>query len=91
MSMTREEHDKAMDALGAEWAECADSLVDRGYSFDLVWVSMLMFVFQVMVHQRGKDTAWKEAKELVDKYFRDLSLEEEALIRRGSDPTKKAN
>ena len=26
--MTREEHDKAMDALGAEWAECADCLRD---------------------------------------------------------------
>jgi hypothetical protein len=43
--MMREEYDKALDALSKEWATFGDRLVDRGYPSHLVWLSMLMFVF----------------------------------------------
>ena len=55
----------------------------------LVWLSMLMFVFEVLVHQKGKDSAWQDIKQLADDYFGGLSPEEEALIRRGNDPANK--
>jgi hypothetical protein len=31
-----------------------------------VWLSMLMFVFEVLVHQKGKDSAWQDIKQLAD-------------------------
>jgi hypothetical protein len=49
-----------------------------------------MLVFQVLVHQKGKDDAWRDIKQLADNYFGGLSPEEEALIRRGDDPFNKA-
>jgi hypothetical protein len=91
MTTTREEHDKAMEAISEELASLGDELVDQGYSFDLVWLSMLMFVFEVLVHQKGKNAAWLEIKRLADNYFGGLSPEEEALIRRRNDPADKAN
>ncbi len=84
--MMREEYDKALDALSKEWATFGDRLVDRGYPSHLVWLSMLMFVFEVLVHQKGKDSAWQDIKQLADDYFGGLSPEEEALIRRGNNP-----
>jgi hypothetical protein len=89
--MTRKEHDEAMDALSKEWATLGDDLVDRGYPFDLVWLSMLMFVFEALVHLKGKDDAWQDIRRLADNYFGGLSSEEEALIRRGNDPANKTN
>lgn len=86
MPMTPEE---AMDAIKSELASLADSLSDLGYPFHLVWLSMLMFVFEVLVHQKGKDSAWQDIKQLADDYFGGLSPEEEALIRRGNDPANK--
>jgi hypothetical protein len=83
--MMREEYDKALDALSKEWATFGDRLVDRGYPSHLVWLSMLMFVFEVLVHQKGKDSAWQDIKQLADDYFGGLSPEEEALIRRGNN------
>jgi hypothetical protein len=59
--MMREEYDKALDALSKEWATFGDRLVDRGYPSHLVWLSMLMFVFEVLVHQKGKDSARYQA------------------------------
>src|SRR5262245_59353411 len=88
-SSWREEYDKALDALSKEWATFGDRLVDRCYPFHLVWLSMLMFVFEVLVHQKGKDSAWQDIKQLADDYFGGLSPEEEALIRRGNDPANK--
>jgi hypothetical protein len=87
---TREEHDNAMDAIHEELVSLGDELVDQGYSFDLIRLSMLMLVFQVLVHQKGKDDAWRDIKQLADNYFGGLSPEEEALIRRGDDPFNKA-
>jgi hypothetical protein len=84
--MMREEYDKALDALSKEWATFGDRLVDRGYPSHLVWLSMLMFVFEVLVHQKGKDSAWQDIKQLADDYFGGLSPEGEALIRRGNNP-----
>ena len=91
MPTTRKEHDEAMDAISKELASFGDELVDGGYSFDLVWLSMLMFVFEVLVHQKGKKDAWLEIKRLADDYFGGLSPEEEALIRRGNDPANREN
>jgi hypothetical protein len=67
--MMREEYDKALDALSKEWATFGDRLVDRGYPSHLVWLSMLMFVFEVLVHQKGNDSAWQDIKQLADDYF----------------------
>jgi hypothetical protein len=89
--MTPEEHDEAIDAISREVASFGDELVDGGYPFDLVWLSMLMFVFQTLVRKKGKDVARQDIKELADSYFDGLSPEEEALIRRGSDPANKIN
>jgi hypothetical protein len=91
MPTTREEHDKAMDAIHAELVTVGDRLVDQGHSFDLIWLSMLMMVFQVLVHQKGKDAGRQVVKEIAEDYFGHLSLEDEALIQRGSDPFKKTH
>jgi hypothetical protein len=60
MPTTREEHDKAMDAIHAELVTVGDRLVDQGHSFDLIWLSMLMLVFQVLVHGQRRGTASRQ-------------------------------
>jgi hypothetical protein len=46
-----------------------DTPLDRGYPSHLVWLSRLMFVFEVLVHQKGNDSAWQDIKQLADDYF----------------------
>jgi hypothetical protein len=51
MPMTPEE---TMDAIKSELASLADSLSDLGYPFHLVWLSMLMFVFESPGPRKGQ-------------------------------------
>jgi hypothetical protein len=83
MPMTREGHDRAMDVISGELAVVGDRLIDQGYSFDLIWMSMLMMVFQALVYRKGRDGGRQDARQLVENYFGGLSGEEEGAIRRG--------
>jgi hypothetical protein len=78
MPMTREKHDRAMDAISGELATVGDRLIDKGYSFDLIWMSMLMMVFQALVYRKGRDAGRQDARQLVENYFGGLSDEEVA-------------
>jgi hypothetical protein len=85
--MMREEHDKALDALSKQWATFGDRLVDRGYPSHLRMAFHAAYVrVRSLVHQKGKDSAWQDIKQLADDYFGGLSPEEEAFIRRGNNP-----
>jgi hypothetical protein len=58
MPMTREEElDQAVAAVTDEHVEVGDRLIDQGYTFNLIWKTMLELVFRatVLIELNGED------------------------------------
>ncbi len=58
MPMTREEKlDQAVAAVTDELVEVGDRLIDQGYTFNLIWKTMLELVFRatVLIELNGED------------------------------------
>jgi hypothetical protein len=65
---------------------------DNGYSYDLIWLTMLFFICDVLIRKKGKDGAQQDIRRLTDSYFAGLSVEDQAIIQRGvNDPATRNN